>query len=136
MGRALLHAVEASTTSTATFNPQAIPGVIGVEIARHTTAIEEVLQAFRRTRTITRGQMGALRVATASLQKLSVHAQQMSRLATGRLRQSHERLSLDELIRRTVADNDWRYYESGVKIEQHLQTVDVIVDPGLLVSLL
>jgi hypothetical protein len=44
-------------------------------------------------------------------------------------------LPLDELTRRVIADNDWRYYQSGLVIEQHLQPVEVIVDPGLLVSL-
>ena len=121
---------------TAEFNPQAIPGVIGVTIARHTTTIEAVLQSFKRTRSITRSQMGNLKAATIALHRTSIYSQQISRLAAGRVRQSHERLSLDDLMRRVVADNDWRYGDAGLQVEQHLAPVEVIVDPGLLVSLL
>ena len=120
----------------ARFDPKAIPGVIGATIARHTGTIEGVLQAFKRTRSITRSQMGSLKAATVALHRTSIYSQQISRLAAGRIRQSHERLSLDDLMRRVVADNDWRYGEAGLAVEQHLAPVEVIVDPGLLVSLL
>lgn len=118
------------------FDPALVPGVIGAELARHTSAVDEVLQAFRRNHAISRSQMSTLKNATAAMQRIGVYSQQISRLAGGHLRQSHERLSLDELTRRVVADNDWRHYQDGLVIEQHLQPVEVIVDPGLLVSLL
>jgi hypothetical protein len=118
------------------FDPLLVPGVIGAELARHTAAMEGVLNAFRRTRAITRSQMGTLRSATAAIQRIGMYSQQLSRLAGGRLRQSHERVGLDELMRRVLADNDWRYYESGLQIEHHLQPVEVILDPSLLVTLL
>src|SRR6478735_1566331 len=86
------------------FDPALVPGVIGAELARHTGAIDGVLNAFRRTRSITRSQMGTLRTSTAAIQRISMYSQQLSRLAGGRLRQSHERVGLDELMRRTLAE--------------------------------
>ena len=118
------------------FDPLLVPGVIGAELARHTSAVEGVLHDFRRTHSITRSQMGTLRQATAAMHRIALHSQQLSRLSGGRLRQSHERLGLDDLVRRVVADNDWRYYESGLQLEQHLHPVEVILDPGLLMSLI
>lgn len=117
-------------------DPMLIPGIIGAELARHTAALDGVLQAFRRTRSITRSQVDTLRSATDAIHRVGIYSQQLSRLAGGRLRQSHERLSLDDLLRRVLADNDWRYYEQGLTIQHNLHTVDVILDPGLLVSLL
>lgn len=129
-------AVIAVDTKVPRIDPLLIPGVIGAELARHTAAIDGVLNAFRRTRSISRSQMGTLRTANAAVQRIGVYSQQLSRLSGGRLRQSHERVSLDELMRRTLADNDWRYYEGGLQIEHHLQPVEVILDPSLLVTLL
>ena len=37
---------------------------------------------------------------------------------------------------RPAADNDWRYYEAGLQIDQHLQPIEVILDPSLLITLL
>lgn len=133
MAEAVAGAVEAKAPK---FDPMLVPGVIGAELARHTMAMDSVLNAFRRTRSITRSQMGTLRTATAAIQRIGMYSQQLSRLAGGRLRQSHERVSLDELMRRALADNDWRYYEGGLQIEHHLQPVEVILDPSLLVTLL
>ncbi len=118
------------------FDPQQVPGVIGAELARHTAAIDRVLQAFRKTRSITRSQMETLRQSTAAVHRVALISQQLSRLAAGRLRQSHERLSLDRMIGDVLKDNDYRYYEQGVVFEQRLQPVEVILDPGLLMSLL
>ena len=72
------------------FDPALVPGVIGAELARQTAAIDGVLNAFRRTRSITRSQMGTLRSATAAIQRISMYSQQLSRLAGGRLRQDQE----------------------------------------------
>src|SRR6478735_5296525 len=118
------------------FDPFQVPGVIGVELARHSAAIDHVLQAFRKTRSITRSQMETLRQSTASIHRIALISQQLSRLAAGRLRQSHERVGLDALIGQVLKDNDYRYYEQGVVFEQRLQPVEVILDPGLLMSLL
>jgi hypothetical protein len=118
------------------FDPLLVPGVIGAELARHAAAVDGVLQMFKRTKAITRGQMGTLRSASDAVQRIGIYSQQFTRLAGGRLRQSHERLSLDQLMQGVIADNDWRYYDAGLHIEHRLQPVEVIVDPGLLVSLL
>lgn len=118
------------------FDPYQVPGVIGAELSRHSAAIDRVLQAFRQTKSITRSQMETLRQSTAAVHRIALLSQQLSRLAAGRLRQSHERLSLDTMIGDVLKDNDYRYYEQGVVFEQRLQPVEVILDPGLLMSLL
>ena len=47
------------------FDPALVPGVIGAELARHTAAIDGVLNAFKRTRSITRSQMGTCLLYTS-----------------------------------------------------------------------
>lgn len=126
----------AATPKTAKIDPLMVPGIIGGELARYSSAMDEVLQAFRRTRQITRSQVDVLRTATAAVHRIAVYSQQLSRLAGGRLRQSHERVAIDDLLKKVLADNDWRYYDAGLTIEHRLQQVEVILDPGLLVSLL
>jgi hypothetical protein len=129
-------AAGAASQTLPKFDVAQVPGVIGAELARHSAAIDKVLHTFRKTKAITRSQMDTLRHASAAVQRIARQSQQLSRLAAGRVRQSHERLSLDNLLRHVLKENDYRYYEAGVVFDQHIQPVDVILDPGLLVSLL
>jgi len=116
-------------------DPWELPGIIGRELARATAGTESILQQFQKKKFVSRTDVGTLLAAADAIRRIAIHSQQISRLAEGRLRQSHERLNLQQLVRRVLLENDWRYYQAGLQIEQHLQQVEVIVDPGLLVSL-
>ncbi len=114
----------------------ALPGVIGAELSQPVSAMQTVIQEFRRTRAITRAQMSDLEDAVKWAQRIAMHSQQISRLAGGRLRQSHERLSLTKLLTDVLNSRARLFAEAGVALRHQLRQVDVIVDPGLLSSLI
>ena len=77
---------------------QALPGIIGSQLSQSVQAMREVMHEFRRTRNVTHVQISDLNAAVEAVHKIALQSQQISRLAGGRLRQSHERLSLDGII--------------------------------------
>ena len=62
-------------------------------------------------------------------------SQQVARLAEGRLRQSHERVSLDHLVKTALDERRPRFRELGVDVSRDIKPVEIVVDPGLLSSL-
>jgi hypothetical protein len=121
--------------STLETDPWAIPGVIGVELARQAEAAERLLQSIEQRKYLNRNDIRTLQASAKAVRRVARSSQQISRLAMGRLRQSHERLKLHEVLRHVVQGNDRQYHQAGVMIEEHFQPVEIIVDPGLLVSL-
>ncbi|HVZ46776.1 MAG TPA: hypothetical protein VHA82_23420 [Ramlibacter sp.] len=113
-----------------------VPQVIGAELSRHVADMDAILEDFDGARYISRQELAALRKAVAGARRIAKQSQQLSRLAGGRLRQSHERLSLQELVAQVLKESAKRLRREGVDVEPHLRMVEVIVDPGLLVSLL
>jgi hypothetical protein len=116
-------------------DPWKLPGVIGAELARETTAASAILQRIERSRSLSRHDLSALLAASEAVRRIAMGSQQVSRLAEGRLRQSHERLGLDRIVLQVIADNDMHYFRAGIVVEPRLRPVEIIVDPGLLVSL-
>ncbi len=62
--------------------------------------------------------------------------QQISRLAQNQVRQSHEKLSLQEVTQGLLTERQAEYTARGVLVNTRYKSVDIIVDPGLLVSLI
>jgi hypothetical protein len=116
-------------------DPWSIPGVIGEALARHAETADRLLQSVEQRQNLNRNDIRTLQAAARAVRRIAMSSQQISRLAGGRLRQSHERLALHEVVRQVIKENDWQYYQAGVMFEEHLQPVEIIVDPGLLVSL-
>ena len=112
-----------------------VPGLIGAELAHHVTPALEVVQRLKAAGLMTHSEARAFTDAADHLQRIAVTSQQITRLAHGRLRQSHERLDLAEVIRHVLDENEGRYLRQGIEIEPHLQPLEVITDPALLVSL-
>jgi CheY-like chemotaxis protein len=101
-----------------------VVGVLGAELATPVATMQQVVQDFISTRKI------------SSLQMQRLASQQMSRVASGKLRQSHERLSLNGMLKDVVRERQRQFTKRGIEFKQALQTVDVMLDPGLLSSLL
>ena len=97
--------------------------------------MQSVVQEFARTRNISRSQMHQLQTAIESARTVAKQSQQMARLAGGRLRQSHERLSLDQVISEALEQRAEAFQARAVELHCNLKPVEVIVDPGLLTSL-
>lgn len=116
--------------------PFLLPGVIGAQLSACVTTMQDVVQEFTRTRHMSRKQMQALHRALESTRKVAMQSQQISRLAGGRLRQSHERLNLGEMVHAALDDRTSEFQAVGAEVYRQIRPVEVIVDPGLLHSLI
>ena len=113
-----------------------LAGVIGAELSEPLAAMQYVLQAFTHARSINHSQITLLESSLQAARTVAMQSQQIARLAGGRLRQSHERLKLDELLRDALLQRTNIFRQRGVEIYQSLKPVEVIVDAGLLSSLI
>lgn len=112
-----------------------IAGIIGSQLSKPVTVMQDILRDFTQNKKMSRTQMNALNSAMESVRKATKQAQQLSRLAEGRLRQSHERLNLTEIVNSTIDELAETVRQRGVEVQRNLKQVEVIVDPGLLSSL-
>lgn len=83
-----------------------------------------------------RSEAKALSDAMHQLRGTSLRAQQITRLAGGRIRQAHERVDLAELVRHVLDDRAAELQTAGVGITSDLQAVEVLLDPPVAISLL
>lgn len=114
----------------------ALVGQFGSELADPINAMHGIVQAFNQTRHMSHGHMVALVAAVESAMTLTRQAQQISRLAEGKLRQSHERIRLDEVLQHSLAELSPLLQADGIEVFRNVKPVEIIIDPGLLSSLL
>jgi hypothetical protein len=113
-----------------------LAGVIGSQLSEYLAAAGHVLDDVVRTRSITESQVTQLRTNLGLAGSVAKKSQQVARLASGRLRQSHERLKLDYMLTNALRERGETIKSLGVDLHQTLKPVEIIVDPGLLSSLL
>jgi uncharacterized membrane protein len=82
-----------------------------------------------------RSEAKALSDAMHQLRGTSLRAQQITRLAGGRIRQARERVDLAELVRHVLHDRTAEIEAAGVTVSSELQQVDVLLDPPVAISL-
>jgi hypothetical protein len=116
-------------------DPWTVPGIVGMELARQWEHLNTIGGDLRRTQAASRAQLRALADVARRIRYLAMQSQQLSRLAGGRLRQSHERLDLKAMVEQVVAGNRREHTARALEVSLQLQSVEVIVDPGLLHSL-
>lgn len=83
-----------------------------------------------------RSEAKALSDAMHQLRGTSLRAQQITRLAGGRIRQARERVDLSELVRHVLQERACETEAAGVAISSDLQAVDVLLDPPVAISLI
>lgn len=83
-----------------------------------------------------RSEAKALSDAMHQLRGTSLRAQQITRLASGGIRQARERVDLAELVSHVMQDRAADLEAAGVGITTDLQPVDVLLDPPVAISLL
>lgn len=125
-----------ASTAAAALAALPLSGVIGAELAQSVAQMEAVLVDVRLNRAISRQQLAMLDMALDQAKRIAVQSQQISRLAGGRLRQSHERLGLHTLMLDVLHGRRHTLQQGGRQVRHHLKPVDVIVDPGLLYGLM
>ena len=109
---------------------------IGAEIAGPLTAALERIHSLTTTGCIDRASLKALREEIEQARHAGMLGQQLSRLASGRLRQSHERLQLAATFKGVLAHRHRETAARGIVLKPVLKAAEVIVDASLLFSLL
>ncbi len=130
-----------ATDQTATENTEAVSApqmaqAIGASLAPPVADLDALLRGLREQRTVAPAQLDALDAALRRIHTISLHSQQLARLADGHLRESHERLALHEAALDVLMQPNASWRRAGLGLRQQLRPVDVIVDAGLLVTLL
>ncbi len=114
----------------------ALVSQIGAEIAAPLTAALERINTLTSTGRIDRQGLRELRLEVEVARQAGMIGQQLTRFASGRLRQSHERLQLAEVVNGVLAHRGRETHARGIVLKPLMKPAEVIVDASLLFSLL
>ena len=109
---------------------------VGAEIAEPLTAALERIHVLTATGKIDRAGLRALRDEVEQARQAGMIGQQLTRFASGRVRQSHEVLQLEEVLKNVLALRSRETQARGIALKPQLKSARVIVDGSLLFSLL
>jgi hypothetical protein len=109
---------------------------VGMEIAEPLTAALERIHLLTSTGQIDRAGLRALRDEVDQARQAGMIGQQLTRFATGRVRQSHEVLQLEEVLKSVLTLRSRETQARGIALKPQLKSARVIVDGSLLFSLL
>ena len=113
-----------------------LSGVIGRQLSVPLAAMQKALEEINNTQHLSLTNMTVLSSGVNLANKLAMQSQQIARLAGGRLRQSHEKLKVDILLSTALQERAEEFRNRGIEIFQRIHPVEVIVDAGLLYSLI
>jgi hypothetical protein len=108
----------------------------GAEMATPLTNALERVQALVTTGKIDKSSLRSLRDEIQHARQISMSGQQLARLASGRLRQTHERMPLTDTLKDILNQRATDVAAQGLVIKSALRPAEVIVDASLLFSLL
>lgn len=114
----------------------ALVAQIGAEIAAPLTAAMERINALTSTGKIDRAGLRALRDEVEAARQAGMIGQQLTRFASGRVRQSHERLQLADMLNGVIAHRSRETTARGIVVMPSLSPAEVIVDASLLFGLM
>ncbi len=109
---------------------------IGAATAEPLTSALERIHALVSSGRIDRAGLRALRDEVERARQAGMIGQQITRFASGRLRQSHERLQLSDTLKGVLAHRHRETQARGIVLKPTLKPAEVIVDASLLFSLL
>ena len=111
-------------------------GQFGREVAAPLTAALERVNAFATSGRIDRAGLRALRDEIECARRLGLNAQQISRFASGRVRQNPERLSLTRTLSDALAQRGRETASRGIDLRQELKPAEVMIDASMCAALL
>jgi hypothetical protein len=94
------------------------------------SALERV-NAFAATGRIDRSGLRALRDEIECARRIGLSAQQISRFASGRVRQHQERLNLTQTLRDALAQRGRETASRGIDLRQDLKPAEIIIDASM-----
>lgn len=109
---------------------------IGRELAAPLTAALERVTTLTTTGRIDRAGLRALRDEVDRARQTGIHCQQIARLASGRIRQSHERVHLTHTVQSVLAHRARELHHRGLTVTQSLLPMEIQADASMLFSLL
>jgi len=109
---------------------------IGAEIATPLTSALARIHELITTGRIDRGSLRALREEVEQARQIGMIGQQLTRFASARLRQTHERMQLADTLKGVLAHRTRETQARGIVLKPVLKPAEVIVDASLLFSLL
>lgn len=113
-----------------------LTGQIGRELAEPLTAALERVTTLTTTGRIDRAGLRALRDEIDRARQTGIWCQQISRLASGRIRQSHERVHLTNTVQSMLGYRAREMQTRGLQLTQALLPVEVQIDASMLFGLL
>jgi hypothetical protein len=130
------HAMPAGGSSADHARWHTLVSEIGAEIAAPLTAALERINSLTSTGRIDKQGLRALREEVEAARQIGMIGQQLTRFASGRVRQTHERLQLADVLNGTLAHRARETQARGIHLKPSLRAAEVIVDASLLFSLL
>lgn len=115
---------------------QELLGLTGRELAEPLTAALERVNVLMSTGRIDRAGLKQLVADVDRARQAGIWCQQIARLASGRARQSHERVHLTNTVQGTLAHRARELQGRGLQVSQSLMPVEVQADAPMLFSLL
>lgn len=113
----------------------AVAGAIGAQLDAPLTVMRRAINAFTASGTLTPLQVKPISDALDAAHKIALQSQLLLKVAGGRLRQSHEQLNLDSVVKRALEEHAALLKQRGVEVFRSIKSVAVIVDLDLVTSL-
>ena len=114
----------------------ALAAAMGRQLSEPIGDMQAIVQALLDTGKISRRKVQMLLGNLARVRQLSIQSQQLMRLSQSPVRQSHERLRLDTLVRQVLEEHAEVFHQQGVELVQRIRPVEIILDPGMVSTLL
>jgi CheY-like chemotaxis protein len=111
-------------------------GQLGRELAEPLTAALERVTTLTTSGRIDRMGLRALRDDIDHARQAGIWCQQISRLASGRIRQTHERVHLTNTVQSLLAYRAREIQGKGIQLKQSLSPIEVQIDASMLFGLL
>jgi CheY-like chemotaxis protein len=109
---------------------------VGRELAEPLTTALERIDALVGTGKIDRAGLKALLSEVTQARQAGIQCQQITRLATGRVHPSHERVHLTHTLQSVLSHRTRELQARGLAVHQTLEAVEVRVDASMLFALL
>ena len=108
---------------------------MGRQLSEPVAQMQSIVQALLDTGKISRRKVQMLLGELAAIRRLSMQGQQLQRLVQSPLRQSHERVRLDQLLLQALDEHAEVFKLQAMELVQRIRPVEIILDPGMVTSL-
>lgn len=108
---------------------------IGREVVAPMTSALERVNAFATSGRMDRAALRALRDELESARRIGLGAQQLSRFASGHVRQNPQRMNLAQTLHEALAQRQRETAARGIDLRQDLKPAEVMIDPSMLSAL-